>query len=313
MLPPDRTVSGNNRGDPFVADIFDYADRLQSSSAERFTRGEVRMLVTHGSQEAFTIAGGMCLELAAQPTTSPETSAKLIDESFDIWGQAIERWWLSETIKPATMRTALGYAALESYRSIILEDTLPDQLTVEKMHADLCNVGLMGIQLQEHFTKSEQTEEAKDTVGVLAEVALLLLHQRFTMQQLQDGSMLALPAHLTQDRGRGNVPAGAASQKWDLTVFSEFPPSRPEVTYKIQAKSRKHRDEPIYTPDIARVYVSEDLALDPAERKRGIKPYQVVKERVQEYTDIAAGVTKKRAGARSELLLDCLDKVTNPA
>lgn len=265
-------------------------------------------LFYQGSQESLQIAGAMCVDLAARDYISEERKTELLDRASGIWSFACHKWWERAPMLPSTLRSAIGLATLSAQRSIILEHTLPPLDTVWAIHDDLCTIGSVGVEMQRQFTETDEPEAAMDTVGILSELVVLLLHNRFALQQLVDGSMLALPAYLTQDNGVNALDSRGLNNHWDVSIFAEYPPEPPKVVYKVQAKSRYHPKHPKYSEDIAVVFVGDDLVTSYGETRHGIKPRAIVKECVQENSNLAGEYILQRLGSRTELLLDSFDE-----
>lgn len=264
-------------------------------------------VLRHGSQEAHFIAGAMCEDLALRDNTQPDEQLRLLDVSRNIWGYATQKWWYRPEVSSWTLRSAANLAFTDLVAYSVQENALPSEEVQHAIYDDLLNVALRAAQLQALRTKQDYAQEAKDVTGVLAELALALVHNRFSLVEL-GGSQISKPSKITEDRGNIVVLDGANFYTgWDLSVFQDDSPEPLELVYKIQAKSRKN-DDYVYLPGIVVVNISEDLAIGKKEHTKGtLRPSGLVRELFDDRHNPSLSTTKK-LDFRTEKYLAKLDQ-----
>lgn len=307
------TLSNSLREDPshermdlVLREMFNFGKEAANSELDA-NFPIVSRLLEFGSQRAIATAGAMCLELASREGVSEDLRETLLEEAGGIWAHAVDKWWDEEDVQPPTLRSAIGLACLPSRTSIILDRTLPGSETVDAMHESLCNVGLMAIKAHKTRISEGHRKEAGQVKGVASELAVLLLHQRFTMESLLDGSMLALPSHLSEDNDILDRDGTKISNCWDISVYTEYPPEEPEIAHRIQVKSRFDKRDQKYASGIPVVCIDRDLAANHAERSEGVESITIVRERCLEFAQSAGEMIIERLDARMEKLLECVE------
>lgn len=151
----------------------------------------------------------------------------------------------------------------------------------------------------------------------MAELAILMLHQRWTLENLDDGSQLALPSRFTEDHGINHRHRGSASiTAWDVSVFQQLDDDDPiTIPYKIQVKSKSQRngDHPAhyeYTDDISVVCPQEDLLVTHREaREQRINAGKILYQlRLDHEGEGNTPALKEILIRRSDTLLDLIDE-----
>ncbi len=284
----------------------DFGD-CTSGTGTRHYAGIVDKVLEFGTQEAQSLAGSMCLDIASRLETLDRDRDHHLEKAAAIWGQLVDRHLNAGTARSVTLRAGVGMACLKAYTSIICERTLPDTGIQDQMYRDLCAVAFRATELQAIFTQQDEAAEAREATAITAELAVNLLHQRWTRRNLPD-SMLILPAHVSEDQGL-NGTQSATRTKWDSSIFAEYPPTPPEVVVKVQTKSRANHKSSEYSKDIVVVNVGEDLAVTYQEtrknKKYGVRPRTIIQELVDEKSNPEVAT---RLDERTELLLDKIDE-----
>ena len=216
-------------------------------------------------------------------------------------------------VDEATRRSAIGLASLPSYLELMYGNRIPDQKVQQTMYTKLCDVALKAYSLQSsEKTNSEPTTNGRVAIGIGAELAVLLLHQRFTIQRLGDNSqMLALPSRLSEDHGvRRRNRKNPAANGWDISVMTMYPNDRePVLRYKVQVKSSAHAASyrEGYAKDIISVNANEDLMIGKKERRLGRTLIRTIPiECNSELKGMADEWTTKRLDRRTDKLLEIL-------
>lgn len=164
----------------------------------------------------------------------------------------------------------------------------------------------MAIRIHKTRISEGHRKEAGQVKGAASELAVLLLHQRFTMESLLDGSLLALPSYLSEDNNILDQDGTKISNCWDISVYTEYPPEEPKIAHRIQVKSRFDKRTQKYDSDIPVICIDRDLAANYAERSDGVEPITIVRERCLEFAQTAGEMIVERLDARMEKLLECV-------
>lgn len=202
------------------------------------TIGVISYLESVGTDVALLLAGDIYLDVCSVEEDSG-TQGLLMDLAHRKWLAAVNTWNPTERMTASVLCAATQLACEPGYRSVHIDKRLPDVETVQSMYLQLSEAAKLGADsLSDHEGTTGQ-----ELAGKVAEVETLLLLQRFSIQQIGDGSWLALPSQMHEDFGhndgyRDDTRSGG-SEGWDISVFTDYN-GVPEISYKVQVKSAGH-------------------------------------------------------------------------
>lgn len=130
------------------------------------------------------------------------------------------------------------------------------------------------------FEQLEKFRKQTDLIGILSEINVLALLNRFSTRNIGDGSYVAVPARYSEDRAlkpgeERDLSQPNYKQGWDISVFAANACGEPRLAHKIQVKNRysSHNVGEVYAPDISVIYERQDLVLGYGVQKRKDKNY----------------------------------------
>lgn len=249
------------------------------------------------------VAGEMCLELAHARGQSPDRSASWLERAQKNWAQTIEG---SKQLTHLVGRAGAQLALASTHYSHVVEKKIPDVDTITADYHKMLEV--VREQAETLKYSDERSERIRDIAGALGEWSVSLLGMRFSIHN-GDGSWMVLPSHLGQDMGsRGK--AGRKKDSWDTSIFTQYDPdSLPELTYKIQTKTRQVPNEDRYEDDITVVHVFDDLDISAGRARKGVPASRIPLEcHAEVFSDDPSlvSISSKGLDLRENLLLDLL-------
>ncbi|MDQ2973268.1 MAG: hypothetical protein M3Q79_02195 [bacterium] len=279
---------------------------------------------SHGTSHRLTAAdnvaafGGALANLMAAEAYLATAAELVVDDSAqaDAFGLSIEAARKAENLATPRSYTALKTAKflldLPIQATLFTTGKLPSCGTMERYYQSGVNMGYdMGTALNEKW-KSDDDDKFQ-LHGALGEIAVQLLLNRDSIYRIGDGSSLALPSTLLQDRGQSTN--GIVSKSWDLSVFTDMDRGgSPELTYKVQVKTGGNSGNSIqYHDDIALVNIRDGLTIgrggsslpDP----RPVSPQRIVQELAWEANGEARNGIIGLINYRTDMLLDIIDPV----
>lgn len=275
------------------------------------------------NQEIRAAAGWITLEAAAKLTDIPDEKTQLLEFARHYWGSTVTIAKLCGEPNVSALKAGIGMSTIEPASAIILDNRLPGDTARKKMFNRLTGVaeaslgyGAYLIEQPKDFAVREQTTSL---TGLQAELAVLMLHQRFT-REAQVASQLALPAHYSEDHGlsRYTNKDKKKNSGWDISIH-QTDEGELSVPVKIQVKSsggvfRKKPQE--YADDIVVVKLAEDIGHTSCGSL--LRPFRILEDVVAEHNlvdstrNCAGDATLHLANARldtySDRLLDMIDE-----
>ncbi len=148
------------------------------------------------------------------------------------------------------------------------------------------------------------TKIKNDCIGILGEVAVLGLAQRFSVKHGLTDCWQASSSLIGDDRGK--VRRGAIRDGWDIDVWSKLDDRLPELSYRVRVKSSNYLVKS-YREGIQVVSISPDLAL--ADNEQTLLGLRIVQELNNEQSGAGSRNRISRVlNRRTEKLLDALER-----
>lgn len=276
-------------------------------------------LVGGSSEAGLVIAGSVALEIASKPENTEAQKLEWLTNANDNWSSVIDKGSRLGHISNFVIESAMQKSSLPSYMSLLLNSELPNTKVMQKYYADLCSVGnCMYDKFQNDYAQRESdTFNSKPEVikrirlaGLIGELAVTMLFQRFVRNELGDKEQVALPSLFSQDRGINRNRGSTEVRAWDVTVFQQFDHDDIETPYLIQVKTTKNhpkKDKFHYTKDISMLHIKEDLAINDQEERRGFSPIHIIADLLSEQEGSDSPSTKTRLDQRTDKLLDVIN------
>lgn len=266
-------------------------------------------------------AGYIALEAATKLTDDPDEKTQLVDFAGHYWGSTVAISKLDEQTNTNALKASIGISVLESASALILGDHLPNKKTRKDMFSRLIGVAedslRYGAYLNDQPKDFETFGQAKSLIGLQAELAILLLHQRFTLVAHGIGQ-LALPSLYSEDHGLHMYENKEKPLAWDISIH-QTDEGELSVPIKIQVKSSSgnyHNKPKGYADDIVVVKLAEDIGH--TDSGNLLKPFSVLEDIVAEYNlsksrrepvgDITLCLANGRLATYSDRLLDMIDE-----
>lgn len=276
-------------------------------------------LVESGSEAGLVIAGSVALEIASKPENTEAQRLEWLTNASDNWSSVMDKGSRLGYVSNFVIESAMHKSSLPSYMSLLLNRELPNTKVMQKYYVDLCSVGIgMYDKFQYDYSQRESdTFNNKSGVtkrirlaGLIGELAVTMLFQRFVRNELGDKEEVALPSLFSQDRGLNRNRGSAEVRAWDITVFQQFGHDNVETPYLIQVKTTKNhpkKDKFHYASDISMVHIKEDLAINGQEQQRGFSPIHIISDLLSEQEGSDSPSTKTRLNQRTNKLLDTIN------
>ncbi len=276
-------------------------------------------LVETGSEAGLVIAGSVALEIASKPKNTEAQKLEWLTNANDNWSSIIDRGSKLGNISNYVIESAVKKSSLPSYMSILLNNELPNTKVRQKYYTDLCSIGIgMYNKFQNDYSQRESdTFNNKSEVikrirlaGLIGELAVTMLFQRFVRNELGDKEQIALTSLFSQDRGINRSRGSTEIRAWDVTIFQQFDHDDIETPYLIQVKTTKNhpkKEKFQYTSDISMLHIKEDLAINDQEVQRGFSPIHIVADLLSEQEGSDSPSTKTRLDQRTDKLLDVIN------
>ena len=265
----------------------------------------ISYLESVGTDVALTLAGDIYLDLCATEPDRP-TQGIMLQLAHNKWLAAVNTWTPSEPLTAHVLRATTQLACEPGYRSVLVDGELADVETAQKMYSQLCEVTKIGAKALEDY----EGNTGQELAGQLAEAETLLILQRFSLQQLGDGSWLALPSQIHEDFGHNNGYqedyATGGAEGWDISVFTNYG-DEPEATYKVQVKSSGHSAHAggEYQSDIAVINPWEDGVIVAFDDRRKVSAGSIARGCCME-NELGRIRASETLDARTERILDIL-------
>lgn len=289
--------------------MYDFVDRAREGRPYSAAQSDhvVELLVDLNDQYASHVAGAMCLQRATAKRMPVQERKVLFNRSEEIWQQAVDQWWNGDDLSSSTLKSALGLVCMDSMRSIIIDRRLPEIESNQTLYENIGKIATRTVDAHQEFNMAGRNREAQYVAGFEAELVVMMLHQRFMIEDMQSNSMLAVPATLFQDTGQKsaeNVP----NNSWDVTIYSNARKGPLRMVYKVQVKTQRTMHNMYdYAPQITVVSVMDDLSLGENERYGTPNVTSILRDLVLSANASDRLAVDDELDARQRLLIDVLD------
>lgn len=159
-------------------------------------------------------------------------------------------------------RAMFRIAQLGVYHSLYAQKVMPKRPAVEAAYRKVLGTA---VQVNHHRSKNFQDRitSALDLRGVIGEMAVLLLAQRYALHTEISDEWLPLQSSFSEDHG-GNCLADTGAYAWDMNVFA--PTGERDLPTRVQSLQVRYANSgsaPTLGPT---VHISPDLAMYPGEK-----------------------------------------------
>lgn len=258
----------------------------------------IRSYQNHPSAELRLDAAGAMLEIARR---SKDISKQMV--YFDEARVQYERLAQSSRVGERSIagRAEMTHINFTSIQSIFFAGVIAPFAVRSSTYSDLIGAGLR--QTDSLHRMRDWDKEKAEVIGNVGEIAVMLLLQRFGLQDDCEDSWAAVPSFAFEDKGTGKH---FESSTWDISVFTQYDrETAPERNYKVQVKA-SDRYGKVYDEDISQVHVYPDLYLG-NEDIHAVKSGHFLSKIIAECAiEQEKGLLTERLDARTEKLLDIL-------
>ncbi len=260
-----------------------------------------------GGSKATLLAAQAYMDIATNSDPADSLQTDAFSASRECADQSLR---LSRSETYDSIRASKFILDLSLWGILCSTGKLPSSEKMEKHYYD--SLDLFG-KVEPYFKKRAfNLNEMMNFSGFLGEVATQLLINRYSLDTIGDGSMLALPSTLSQDRSKKTK--GIYSGSWDVSVFTDTDRlGSPKLDYAIQVKTGEECKE-LYYDDISLLHFRRDLGV-PGRRfdydaSSGLylaKPIRVMRELINEIGEEPKDYMIDIINQRTERLLDVID------
>lgn len=277
-------------------------------------------LQLYDNPEALGTSGALFLDIASRDMLDGAEKRMQLENSEDALRATVDKWMGTEQMDDNVLRAAMNLACLPVRKSLLLDMCLPDTETQAEIHADLLDLARTGVEF--YYALHGGTPRRWRTSGVLGELTLLMLDNRFTSAKLGDNSRQATPALYSEDNVWSTKLEAQQTTPWDISIYTQFAPNQAALTYKIDAKASedaaRKMDEKEETPDhedVDIVTIQTDLAVTADECKisrgrhsvNGVFSQYIISELLRESDGTASQADIDNLDMRTAQFLDILD------
>jgi len=313
-----RYVADSNRQN--VHSLGKIIDSYDGLAHEYITDRDVRAhqdLVENGNDLSLRIAGAVALDIASKPQNSEQEILTWIDQANTDWQKVIDSNVRVKSFSIEAIKSSIQQQSLPSYLTILLNKELPNKEIRDRYYEGLCDVSTISNSKIRQAIIDKREVNSKDNLnqllhlsGIIGELAVTLLMQRFIRHELADEEQLALPSRFSEDRGIRRKRGSPIVTAWDVSIFQQFTDEDIEMPYKIQVKTtwnHHKQDKFSYTDDISSVFIKEDLAITTKEQQYGFSPSFIISDILAEQEGSHTAQTTNRLNSRTEKLLDAIN------
>ncbi len=193
---------------------------------------------------------------------------------------------------------------LPAFHHMLARYKLPTNNNLSEIYSDLVTSSNELLDYSNNSPRS-QDKTSLEARGVLGEMTILLLLQRFALNNMPEGTWTPLQSYFSEDHG-GNCIANSDVPSWDINIFTQLEKkARINKTYSLQIKANMNDYCMAGNKEADTIYILEDLRLNPNEHRIGgaiIKACQIELEEVSNSERITNILDD-----RTEKLMDKLD------
>jgi hypothetical protein len=233
----------------------------------------VERLANNNSAQSLYFAGGIALDLAFRPGLTADDTKDWFNYAGDTWEAGINHRVASTRETTAHLACDIGMACLPSYEDVFIKGEIPDRGTQTMMYERLCGIAERNNALAQRYSAANQIDRAKGAHGKTAELAVLLLHQRYTSRQTgPNAQMVALPALVSQ-RDNFTPDEEGKVNAWDISIIAKTGgQDMPILKRKVEVKTSKRVANNSVQHDSGVIVVNtmDDLVVTPTEYQQGL-------------------------------------------
>jgi len=155
-------------------------------------------------------------------------------------------------------RAEFRLAQLSALEEMFSKGVLPKNSTTQRMYNELTKRAI-SIADTSRSMRGNQVHSAMQLRGFIGELAVLLIAQRYSIQQIGSDSWLPFQSFFSENNG-GDCLYDTGAPTWDINIYTQTNKSDPiEKSYMLQVKSAKPDSD--IDPAIPIVSVNSDLFL----------------------------------------------------
>lgn len=252
-------------------DIYEYRSHCLRTANEylkgQATAREAIRLLPHDGLFSSLLSGEIAVEEATK--AGIDYASGWLSFARNKLDKVVENSYINDEKDEAyAARAALRLTQLEVLDSIYSHHQMPTEDQVFDMYI---NIGKLGVELldKRKIDENNQYHTMSNIKGVLGEMAVLLLIDRYALNDIGPDSFVALQSILSEDHG-GDCLHYDSSPAWDINILTRLSLEEAiEKTYRLQIKNSK-----FYCPNMKRndlfvtnVFLDPDLAVDKHELK----------------------------------------------
>jgi len=193
---------------------------------------------------------------------------------------------------------------LPAFHHMLARYQLPNNSNLAAIYSNLV---ANSNELLEYSNRNPRSQDSTsiEARGVLGEMTILLLLQRFALNNMPEGTWTPLQSYFSEDHG-GNCIANTDVPSWDINIFTQLEKkAKINKTYSLQIKANMNDYCMAGNKEADTIYILEDLRLNPNEHRIGgaiIKACQIELEEASDSERITNILEE-----RTERLMDKLD------
>jgi hypothetical protein len=261
--------------------------------------------VINTSPEGNLLAGRLALDMAYQAENKEGAQASF-GRAERLFGHALKsvRRAGGKDNHPVAAHAKLHLAHLPIDTSMVIDRKLPKRSVARKAYAQTIHIGYGLMQADK---VGEQAKGDTSRLGLLGEVAVLSLLERFSIFEIGPEEWSPFMARWSQDMSHN--PRHGKKDGWDIGVMTNITDD-PKLAYRVQVKTGTGvRRDYSYEAGIAEVHVYPDLQLesDPDPRVAG----RIITECADELAGFSGGTrdlaVSRRLNDRLDRVLDMMD------
>lgn len=238
------------------------------------------------------VAGDIAVEAAVKITEIPSEKEHLFNFARRYWDLSVDTAETAQTTDTHTLETKVNQATGRSFETIALEEQLPDKTIVNRMYLDLVDVAEESLDYWDYLVGQpayiDPSRLKGDLTGFQAELAVLLLYQRFGLM-VKGLGQLALPSMYSEDHGLSGHTKGDKLNAWDVSIH-QTDHGELSIPIKIQVKANRKsgkRKPWHYADEIDVIRVAEDIGME--DLTDCFTPGWILRNLVNEVADIRRG------------------------
>ncbi len=248
--------------------IVKYRDNLALSHADDYLKGTIGIdEVTHKLEQrkAFGryVIGELALERSSE--SSPRDSNHWLAfarRNFKFARDSLD----PRTTLPIRAKSGSKINQLDIFKDIHVNNKLPRLNLAREAYRNILFETKKYQDISDNSPLSQMNEDL-EMRGHLGEMAILLLLQRFSLNEMEEGTWTPLQSYFSEDHG-GSCLSRSDIPTWDINIFTKLGRDEPlDKTYNLQVKSNKNAYTLAKDIGADTIYIREDLKLSRNEQR----------------------------------------------